>query len=455
MGLFQRNHYSKADANSWERIFGKIISPLERFAQSSTSSGLLLLVLTLLALLIANSPLHSAYEKLLHLPLGLSIGHLSLLLSLHHWINDGLMAIFFYLVGLEIKREMLVGELASFKQAILPIMAALGGMLVPALFFSLLNGGGPGAGGWGIPMATDIAFALAVLLLLGDRIPSGVMTILLALAIVDDLGAVVVIALFYTDSLNWGQLGAAAACFCLLLIFNLGGIRATTAYLLVSLLMWLFMLHSGIHATIAGVLSALATPVKSLYRPEEFSREGRKLLDKLDVLRQGKASFIADEHLNHMLHSFRTGIDKAQPPLVRLAHGLHNPVYFLIIPLFVLFNAGVHLDGEALHDLGHSPVAWGVALGLVGGKFVGVCSAILICVKTGLAALPSGVRYRHIVGMGLLAGIGFTMSIFIAELAFGGQPLLLTEAKISILLASLCAGLLGFIWLYLFGGKKS
>lgn len=455
MKSFGRKKYIAENANSWERLFGKIMTPFEKLVGSSTGSGMLLIALTVAAMLIANSPLYAHYEHLLHQHLLVQLGNLRIDMSLHHWINDALMCIFFYLVGLEIKREMLVGELSSFRQAILPIMAALGGMIVPALIYFLFNRSGSTASGWGIPMATDIAFAIAILLLLGKKVPPALMTILVALAIVDDLGAVLVIAVFYTESLNHTMLISAFVCFAVMMIFNRAGVRATWAYLVVAAVMWICMLFSGVHATIAGVLGALATPVYSLYKPAEFSREARKLLDKFDIYRENEKSFVASERLNAVLYTLEVGINKAQTPLQRLEHTLHVPVYFLVIPLFILFNAGVHLDMGTVHALPQSSVVHGVVLGLVFGKFIGVVFSVWLCVKFNFAILPKGVNFNHIIGMGLLAGIGFTMSIFISELAFKNDALHLAEAKIAILVASVLAGVLGYVWLRFVAGKEN
>lgn len=447
--LFQRKAHSSEDANSWERLFGKLMTPIEDFTCNSSASGILLIVSTLAALLIANSPWGELYRHLLHMPLSVSVAGHTLEMSLHHWVNDGLMTLFFFLVGLEIKREMMVGELSSPSQAALPIIAALGGIIVPALVFSTINWGGAGMPGWGIPMATDIAFAIAVLILLGTRVPSGLVTILVALAIVDDLGAVVVIALFYTAEIHVVPLLAAFTCFVLQLVMSRFGIRKLWPYLLVAIVMWVLMLYSGVHATIAGVLGALATPVRRLYNPEEFSREARKLLDKFDIYRLRGRDFLESDKLVGVLHTLHNGINQAQAPLQRLEHALHEPVYFVIIPLFAFFNAGVTVDASALANLVSHPVSLGVAAGLVAGKFVGVFSAVWLSVRLGVGRLPKGVKFRHICGMGLLAGIGFTMSIFISELAFKGEDLLLNNAKIATLVASIIASLAGYAWLRL------
>lgn len=448
---FQRKPYTSDDANTWERTFGKILTPFEKFVESSTGSGILLIALTIVAMVIANSPWNEMYQHFIHKHLIVSFGEWQIDLSLHHWVNDALMAIFFYLVGLEIKHEMMVGELSSVRKAALPIMAAFGGMVVPALIYATINHGTDSTAGWGIPMATDIAFAMAILILLGKRIPHALMTILVALAIVDDLGAVLVIAIFYTDNLALAPLFWALCCFAALMMLNLAGVRQIWPYVAIAMVMWISMLFSGVHATIAGVLGALATPARSVYNPAEFGRDARKLLDRFDVYRNNDKEFLSSERLNGILHTLSTGINKAQTPLQRLEHGLKNPVYFAIIPLFVLFNAAVPVDMSQLDVMLQSPVVHGVVAGLVIGKFVGVFGAVYLCVKLGMAALPDGVNYRHIAGISMLAGIGFTMSIFISELAFRGNTLHLTEAKIAILTASLIAGIAGYVWLFING----
>lgn len=446
---FERKKYTAKDANSWERTFGVLMTPFEAFAKNSTSSGIVLIFCTVVALMLANSPLREAYQHILHIPLRMSFGTREINLSLHHWINDGLMAIFFYLVGLEIKHEMMVGELSSIRKAMLPIVAAIGGMVVPALLYLWVNWHGPGMAGWGIPMATDIAFAIAALMLLGKRVPASMMTILAALAIVDDLGAVIVIAVFYTADLDLHALFAALGCFVVMLAMNRMGIRWIWPFALVGIVTWFFMYFSGVHATIAGVLAAFATPVNSIYEPAEFSRDARKLLDKFDVFRNREKAFLGSERLTGVLHTLSMGINKARTPLQRIEHGLQQPVYFLIIPIFALANAGVVLDIKDLARIIEHPVTLGVALGLVVGKFIGVSGAVLIGRALGLLTLPENLYRKHVLGMGLLAGIGFTMSIFISELAFGGQELLLLHAKTAVILASLVAGITGFLFLFL------
>lgn len=445
---FQRTKYTASDANSWEKTFGVLMTPFERFAKYNSSSGILLIVCTIIALVIANSPLAEAYNHFLHTPISLQFADKTISLTIHGWINDALMAIFFYAVGLEIKHEMMVGELSSIQQALLPIIAAIGGMIVPALIYAAINYGKPGIQGWGIPMATDIAFAIAALMLLGNRVPVSLMTILAALAIVDDLGAVVVIAVFYTSNLSWVALGGAFACFAVMLVLNRMGVRWLWVFALIAIVMWFFMFFSGVHATIAGVLGAFATPSNSVYKPSEFSREARKLLDKFDVWRNRDKDFFSSENLTGVLHTLSMGIDKARTPLQRMDHALHTPVYFLIIPLFALTNAGVTLNPQDLAGALHHPITIGVACGLVFGKFIGVAGSVLLCDKLGIAKLPKNIHLNHVIGMGMLAGIGFTMSIFISDLAFKGNAEQLVHAKTAILFASIFAGVCGFLFLY-------
>ncbi|AOV18240.1 Na+/H+ antiporter NhaA [Acidihalobacter aeolianus] len=431
----------------WERALDRVLTPFEEFIHHQTTGGILLLSAALIALLIANSPLGPAYQHLLHTKIALHVGSWRLSLSLHHWINDGLMTFFFFLVGLEIKRELLVGELSDLRQAAMPAIAAVGGMLVPAAIYALSVHEPLAARGWGIPMATDIAFAVSALVILGRRIPSGLITFLVALAIVDDLGAVIVIAVFYTEHLALAPLGAAAALLLLLIGFNLGGIRHSLPYFIVGALMWLAMLQSGIHATIAGVLLALTIPSRPKYNPQSFSRGIADLMQNFQSHDRGDGNILANQHQFSVLQAVEQRAQSAATPLQRMEHGLHHPVGLLVMPLFALANAGIPLGlGEIVRAF-DSPILFGVAVGLVAGKLLGVFLFTWLAVRLGIGHLPAGTDFRHIVGVGLLAGIGFTMSIFITELAFAGQPQSLTYAKSGILLASLIAGLGGYLWL--------
>jgi Na+:H+ antiporter, NhaA family len=433
----------------WERTFDRVLTPFEEFIHNQTTGGILLLSAAVIALIVANSPLGDAYRHLLHMKIGFHIGAWTLSLSLHHWINDGLMTLFFFLVGLEIKRELLVGELSDLRQAAMPAIAAVGGMVVPALIYAALTPAGPAASGWGIPMATDIAFAVSALVILGRRIPPGLMAFLVALAIVDDLGAVAVIAIFYTGDVNLTMLAISVGLFGLMVVLNLGGIRHPLPYFIIGTLLWLAMLESGIHATIAGVLMALAIPSRPEYDPPRFSRSIENLMRRFDSSHREDGNILANQTQFSILAAIETNARDAATPLQRLEHGLHHPVGLLIMPVFALANAGIPLGLHEVVQALHSPVTLGVAAGLVAGKLIGVFAFTWLAVRLGVGKLPAGTDFRHIVGVGLLAGIGFTMSIFISELAFAGNEQALVFAKSGILLASLGAGLAGYLWLRL------
>jgi NhaA family Na+:H+ antiporter len=418
-----------------------LIRPFQRFAAAEAAGGIVLLVCAALALAWANSPAAGSYFALWQQEVTVGAGPLVIQKPLLLWINDGLMAIFFFLVGLEIKREILVGELKSPRKAALAIAAALGGMAVPALFYLAFNAGGPGAGGWGIPMATDIAFALGVLALLGKRAPLALKVFLTAVAIVDDLGAVLVIAFFYTAKLSVGALMGAAAFFAVLVVMNLLGVRRTAVYVLLGIGLWVCFLKSGVHATIGGVLLALTIPARGLIDAPSFMQKARDFLFEVEEdAKAGRVEPTADQ--GDAIHSLSVISEHAQPPLTRMEHALHGWVAFFIMPVFALANAGVAMGGD-LGALVSNPVALGIVAGLVLGKPVGVFLLAWLAVKTGVASLPAGVNWKQVLGVACLTGIGFTMSIFIASLAFTNDPLLLDSAKTGILLASLISGAIG------------
>ena len=425
-------------------LIERVLRPFQHFARIESSGGIVLLTCTAVALGWANSPWADSYHHLWEVPLTVGSPRWGLTLSLHHWINDGLMAVFFFLVGLEIKREMLVGELASPRQAALPIAGALGGMVVPAGFYALVNTGGAGAAGWGIPMATDIAFALGVVALLGSRVPLGLKVFLTALAIVDDIGAVLVIALFYTGDLSWTALGIGAAVLGALALCNHAGVRRPLVYALLGIALWCAFLASGVHATIAGVLLALTIPSRTLINEDEFLARGRLLLDEFERSCSPEVTVLTNAGQQHAIHELEAACEQAQAPLLRLEHALHGVVAFGIMPLFALANAGVHLGGGMMAGLSWS-VTLGTVLGLVLGKPVGIALFAWLATRFGMAALPSGATWRTLVGVSCLGGIGFTMSIFIASLAFPGEVALLDSAKVGILVASLLAGLIGSV----------
>ncbi|MHC2990250.1 pH-dependent sodium/proton antiporter [Pontibacter sp. HJ8] len=384
------------------------LSPFKYFLKSGTAGGFILMACVLVSLILANSPLGPGFERLLAQQIGYESEALQLRYPLLLWINDGLMAIFFLLVGLEIKRELVEGELSSFKQAALPVFAAIGGMLVPALVYTLFNQGTTTASGWGIPMATDIAFAIAVISLLGKRVPLSLKVFLTALAIVDDLGAILVIALFYSTEMHLNYLLYAAGVFALLIVFNRMGVKNIWLYLLPGVVIWYFIHHSGIHATIAGVLTALTLP---------------------------------------------TTPDEKESPLEKLEHALTKPVNFLIMPIFALANTNIRFELSMLDGL-TSSLGLGIIFGLLVGKPIGIVFFSWLSVKLGISSLPAGTRWIQFLGLGLLAGIGFTMSIFIALLSFD-DPAFQTQAKFAILIASILAGLSGYLFLRKLGAKNN
>jgi NhaA family Na+:H+ antiporter len=420
----------------------RLVLPFQEFFQAESASGIVLLVCAAVALAWANSPWSESYFHLWETHAVVGGGRLRLDYSLHHWINDGLMAVFFFMVGLEIKREVLVGELASPKQAALPIAAAVGGMVVPALIFVAFNAGTPELRGWGTPMATDIAFALGVLALLGDRAPTGLKIFLAALAIVDDLGAVLVIALFYSSGIDWTMLMYGGITLIVLLGANRGGIRRPSVYTVLGIVLWFFFLKSGVHATIAGVLLATTIPSRTRINVPEFVASARDYLERFeaDGLRPDPAHPLTPQQ-EAALERLEEAAESVQSPLLSIEHAIVPWVAFGIMPLFALANAGVALEPEVVGGLG-SPVVMGIALGLLMGKPIGVGLASWIAVRLGFAGLPAGVRGTHLVGVGFLAGIGFTMSLFIAGLAFEGTTLELS--KVGVLAASSVAGIIGY-----------
>jgi NhaA family Na+:H+ antiporter len=436
--------------NSLESLFGRVISPFERFLAGTTSGGIVLIVATIAALVLATSlggdTIHHVWERDLSLASG---GRFRLELSLHHWVNDGLMTLFFLLVGLELKHEVLVGELSSARDAALPVIAALGGMVVPAVIYAALNAGTPTAAGWGIPMATDIAFAVGIMVLLGDRVPRNLIVFLTALAIADDLGAVLVIAIFYTAELDISALRACGALFVLLVIFNRGGVKHPLPYALVGALLWYYMLASGVHATLAGILLAITIPARAAHTPKEFEERLKQLHDELHADR-ADLSTPDDPLRNDKMAGIAIATESAaatvQSPLLRMEHALGPWVTFGVIPVFALANAGIDLSAIQWGDVRSSSLAIGIIAGLVIGKFIGIAFFSWIAVKVGVGKLPTGVTWPHVLGASCLAGIGFTMSLFIAQLAFV-QPELIEQAKLGILVASVVAGMIGYAWL--------
>jgi NhaA family Na+:H+ antiporter len=423
----------------------RVARPFQEFSESEAAGGVLLLAAAAVALAWANSPWAQSYFTFWEHKITIGFEGFALSKPILHWINDGLMAIFFFVVGLEIKRELLVGELASPRQAALPIAGALGGVLVPALLYLSLNAGGPGASGWGIPIATDIAFAMGAISLLGSRVPVGLKVFLTALAIVDDIVAVLVIAIFYMGTLSWLSLGAASGFFAALLAASGLGMRHPLPYALLGICMWIAMLLSGIHAAIAGVLVALVVPAQPRIDVEKFVARGRQLLDQMEHPDRGKEHILRSEARQVAVMALEDACEKVETPLQRFEHTLLPWVRLIIMPVFALANAGVALGtGTAAAT---SPISLGIVLGLVVGKPIGIFCASWLAVHLGLASLPTQVTWRQILGVGAIGGIGFTMSIFIADLAFAGQPLL-ELAKLGIFAASVAAGGIGLLLLF-------
>lgn len=420
-----------------------LLKPFQRFINAEYSSGIVLFSSVLLAIMWANSPWAHSYHSLWENEFSLSLNDYTLSKSLHHWINDGLMAIFFFVIGLELKREIMSGELSSLKRATLPIVAAVGGMIVPAILYSLLNYDKPTSGGWGIPMATDIAFAIGLLSLSGKYVPTALKIFLTALAVVDDLGAVLVIAFFYSSDISLINLGIGVAFLLMLLIGNFAGVRNILFYVVIGFLgIWLAFLLSGVHATIAGVLVAFAIPARTKIDENEYLKKIKNLSDEFEKEVPTHGALLT-EHQHLIIQEIKKVSADAETPLQKLEHSLVSFVAFVIMPLFALANSGVEIGKDFFTQLIH-PVSLGVIIGLVIGKFIGVFLFTFFAVKLKIASLPTGVTWRSIAGVGLLAGVGFTMSLFISELAFN-DPVIITQAKYGILAASIVSGSLGVI----------
>ena len=422
------------------QLWRHLLKPVSKFIEGKMLSSILLLMATVCALIWANSPFANSYYNLWHINIELGIGNFQLSDTLGHWINDGLMVIFFFVIGLEIKREFLVGELSTPQKATLPIVAALGGMIVPALIYTVFNVGGTGAHGWGIPMATDIAFALGCIMALGGLIPFSAKVFLLALAIIDDLGAILVIALFYTDEINLISLIVGMIILSVSWLLNKRGVRQTYPYAVLGIALWVAFLFSGIHATIAGVLLALTIPARARYDQDHFKEETRSLL--MSFPEKNFNIMMVDETQKRIVSQLKYAVDNIETPLQKLEDALHPFASYFIIPVFALANAGVNfLEGSEGTGL-FNPVTIGIILGLFLGKQLGITFFAWVAVKAGISLLPEGVRWTQIWGIACVAGIGFTMSLFITNLAFN-HPLPLYQAKIGILCGSMLSVVIG------------
>lgn len=424
----------------------KILQPFNDFIKVESSGGIVLILSTVLALVWANSSWGELYELFKNMNVTFSLGSFELSKPAILWINDGLMAVFFFVVGLEIKREILVGELNTIKQSVLPIVAAIGGMVVPALFYIIFNHGTSSADGWGIPMATDIAFSLGILSLLGRSVPLSLKIFLTAVAIVDDIGAILVIAVFYSSGISMMMIAMAVVVFIAMIILNRLGVRSPVPYMILGAFMWLAFLKSGIHATVAGVIAAMAIPARSEICVPDFLKASRFALDEYEDGGGKGEHVLSNKQMLSALGDLNKNVLLAAPPLKRIEYNLHYWVAFAIMPVFALANAGIDFtpDNGGVINLFH-PVSFGISSGLILGKVIGICLASYIAIKTGLAEMPTGMVPKHFLGASLLAGIGFTMSIFITTLAWSDGSEFVATAKLSILIASALAGLAGYL----------
>lgn len=420
-----------------------IFSPIENFLRMESSSGIILLVVAVIAMILANSPLYEFYNSIISFNLGVNIGGTEISHSLQHWVNDGLMVIFFFVVGLEIKRELVEGELSSPSKAALPMFAALGGMIVPALFYFSLNPSGPASSGWGIPMATDIAFAVGILTLFSKKAPFTLKIFLLALAIVDDLGAILVIAFFYTEQIHQIALGLAAVGIAVITIMKYSGVRKIAVYSAVGFLVWIAILKSGVHATISGVIMGLLTPVAALFPKKELPKKFQSLAkDIADSIESEKENTEFSHNTLNKINDLHLVTVESSSPLERLIHMLHPFVSFIIMPVFAFVNAGVHIEDFTLDSFVTNHISLGIILGLVLGKPIGIMLFSFMAIKLKLAKLPVGVSWSQMLSVGFLAGIGFTMALFISNLALSADHLEMFS-KLGILTASLIAGVIG------------
>ncbi|MBW2711762.1 MAG: Na+/H+ antiporter NhaA [Deltaproteobacteria bacterium] len=439
-----RNKYM---ASTRQLVADQIFKPTQRFFRKEAASSILLIAATIMALIWINSSIGETYHSFWHTEVSFAFGHFHISKTLVHWINDGFMSLFFFTVGLEIKREILVGELATPKKALLPVIAALGGMIVPGLIYAALNIGLPTISGWGVPVATDIAFALGAVAVFGRRLPVGLRIFLAAFAIADDLGAVVIIAIFYTKEIVWSYLIISLFLILGLAVANFLWIRWTLVYAILGLAVWFFVLGSGIHPTIAGVIVSLFVPARGRYDTDNFLQNVRKITEKFECEDQscGYSILLNQEHM-HAVQALELACHDVETPLQRLMHALHPWVAFLILPFFAMGNTGLTFHGIVFSEMVSNTVITGIIFGLVFGKPLGVMLFSYVSVKTGIASLPQGVRWSHIFGGAMLGGIGFTMSLFLADLSFS-EPQILNYARIAILTGSIFSAVIGMTFL--------
>lgn len=451
------NEQPQTDLPDIEQKVEEVLYPFQRFIHDQTTSSKMLFLFTMLALLIANLGLNDALYAVFHTYVGLAINDSLYQMSLLHWINDGLMALFFLILGMEIKREVLVGELSKPGNLTPVLAAAAAGMIFPALTFYAFNAGTPYEAGWGIPMATDTAFAVGVLALLGKRVPIAAFSFLTGLAIIDDIGAILVIAFFYTETLNFYALFWTAFFTGVMLLLNVLGIRRPFLYFIVGLCLWLAVLSSGIHATIAGILIALTIPARPKTKPALLMERLSHLSQRFQNVIQNRADdkpVLASKTQHELADELKRTANQATTPLRRWESYLHVPVGLMVLPIFAFANSGVVFNPESLTNTVQSPLAWGIFLGLIAGKGIGIPLISWLVIKTKLGVLPNGLNMRHMFGLGMLGAIGFTMSIFITGLGFEGNQEAQTIAKSAILFTSLLSGVIGYL-LFRFSSPKT
>lgn len=431
-----------------EQQFERVITPFQHFIRHQVTGSVLLILCTFIALGLANSPLANDYERFVETRTGFIFGEWSVRMTLRDWVNHGFLSLFFFVLGLEIKREILVGELRDRQKSIPVIAAALGGMFLPALIFFAFNANAPTIHGWGIPMATDTAFAVGILALLRARVPPTLATFLTALAIIDDLGAILVIAVFYTDDLHLYFLSLAGLSLFFMMGCNVFGCRRPLVYALGGTIVWLLMLGSGVHATVAGILVAMTVPARPKRGAGWFVRRTRRLVDEFETIEKKTERPVLGEDDQHaVVERVQETAEKASTPLRRWEHALEGPVALLVMPLFALVNAGIPISLNGLERMMTDMLSLGIMVGLLAGKGIGISLMAWLVLRLRMGRLPEGVGMRHIIGIGLLGGMGFTMSIFIAGLGFAHNLDTLVAAKSAILLASLIAGVSGYAWL--------
>ena len=441
---FRRNNHIIVDR---QLVADQIFRPFQRFFRKEAASSILLIAATIMALIWTNSQIGETYHSFWHSEVTFAFGAFHISKTLVHWINDGLMSLFFFTVGLEIKREILVGELATPKKALLPVIAAVGGMVVPGLIYAILNIGSPTISGWGVPVATDIAFALGAVAVFGRRLPVGLRIFLAAFAIADDLGAVVIIAIFYTKEIVWSYLIVSLLFVFGLAVANFLWIRWTIIYATLGLAVWFFVLGSGVHPTIAGVVVSLFVPARGRYDTDNFLQNVKKIMEKFECEEQscGYSILLNEEHM-HAVQALELACHDVETPLQRLMHALHPWVAFLILPFFAMGNTGLTFHGMVFSEMLSNTVILGIVFGLVFGKPLGVMLFSYLSVKTGIASLPQEVRWSHIFGGAMLGGIGFTMSLFLADLSFS-DPQILNYSRIAILVGSVLSAAVGMSFL--------